>query len=343
MLMVVFGAGASYDSFPSHTPEVSPTTKIAQSRPPLGDQLFDNRPDFVSATDRFQRCKAIIPQLRHRPHGTSVEQELQSLQTQAENDPERHRQLAAIRFYLHYMMWELELRWNEVTHGITNYNTLLDRLRYWRKAQERICLVTFNYDRMLEAVLPTVGVQIRDLPDYIASESYKVIKLHGSANWAREVNTPFENLDSRNTWSVAYELIDRAAEIDISQNYRMVTDYPIGKLDQSVLLPALAIPVERKSDYECPPDHLDVLRACIPEVTKLLVIGWRATEITFLQLLAENFRRDVRTMVVAGSSDGAREVTSRLNEAGISGKHSMAPGGFTDFVLNREADEFLKS
>jgi len=76
-------------------------------------------------------------------------------------------------------------------------------------------------------------------------------------------------------------------------------------------------------------------------VTKLLIIGWRATEITFLQLLAENFRQDVRTMVVAGSSKGAKEIIRRLDQARIGGQFHASVGGFTDFVKNREADEFL--
>ena len=267
---------------------------------------------------------------------------LEGLQVEAEEYPERHRQLAAVRFYLHFMLWECERYWNDVARGVTNYKTLLDQLERWRKSKDRICLVTFNYDTMLEAALPVVGVEIRSLPDYVASDRYKVIKLHGSVNWARGVDTPID-ASNKNTWQVAYELIERAPGLEISQTYRIVTEHPIGKHNGSVFFPALAIPVQSKVDYECPREHLDALGACIPEVTKLLLIGWRATEVPFLELLSRYLTKELHVMVVAGDQDKAKEPIDNLGKAGVKGVFLAAKGGFTDFVVTRDGDEFLKS
>ncbi len=342
MLMVIFGAGASYDSFPSQPPDKPQTARVSDNRPPLADQLFDNRGYFVSVMSEFPKCKPIIPDLQQRPKETSVEQVLQRLQTQAEKDPIRHQQLAAIRYYLHVMMCQCENRWHDVTKGFTNHITLIDKIRHWRKTQERICLVTFNYDKMLESVLPEVGITIRNISDYIASDDYKLVKLHGSINWAREVDTPIPNIADRTVEDVASELINRAADLSISQRYRIHDGYPIAKSDQLALFPALAIPIETKSDYECPREHLETLRSFIPEVTKLLVIGWRATEYNFLQLLVENHRPPLRVMVVSGRSKQAQEVIDRLQRARIKGDFIAAKGGFTNFILSGEADEFLQ-
>lgn len=305
MLMVVFGAGASYDSIPSRPPKSYPTT-LMPFRLPLGHQLFDDRSDFVRDMSHFPKCQPIIPLLQNLPPDGSVERVLTTLQAEAKDYSERHSQLASIRFYLQLMLWNCERHWKKVAQGITNYKSLLDQLDRWRKPPNQICLVTFNYDTMLEDVLPTVGVAIQGLSDYIANKKYKLIKLHGSVNWAREVDTPIENVRQRDVSDVARELIDRAADLIVTQRYRVLTERPTAKSDDLALFPAIAIPVESKSDYECPPDHLEGFRACIPEVTKLLVIGWRATEITFLQLLAENFSQEVSTMVVAGSAKGER-------------------------------------
>ena len=125
------------------------------------------------------------------------------MQAEAEEYPERHKQLAAVRFYLHFMLWESERYWNDVARGVTNYKSLLDQIERWRRPQQQVCLVTFNYDTMLEAALPAVNVQIHGLPDYIASDRYKVIKPHGSVNWAHEVDTPIEDMANKNTWQVA--------------------------------------------------------------------------------------------------------------------------------------------
>src|SRR5260370_2316580 len=294
MLMVVFGAGASYDSVPFLPPDKPPLEPVSPislarpryDRPPLADQLFETRPEFQKAMLRFQKCLPVIPYLQDP--GATVERVLEKFQAEANEYPERHRQLAAIRYYLHFVLWELEHRWDKVAQGVTNYRTLLDQIQRWRKPEQQVCLATFNYDRMLEAALPTVGIRIQDLNDYIASEDYKIIKLHGSTNWAREVhNVPFD-IDSRNTWQVAFELIDHAPDLVISQNYRMVTEYPIGKLDGLALFPALAIPLETKRSFECPEEHLATLRQCIGKVSKLLIIGWRGMEDHFLRLLADN-------------------------------------------------------
>jgi hypothetical protein len=171
---------------------------------------------------------------------------------------------------------------------------------------------------MLEEALSTVGIHIRELADYVASEDYKVVKLHGSTNWAREVNTPIDKIHDLNTWQVAEKLMDQAAKLDISQRYRIVGGHPIGKeSDDTPLFPALAIPVETKRDYECPEAHLEVLRDCIGKVTRLLFIGWRAMESHFLGLLRDNLPPGhIRAMVVSGSLKKRTELPRELGKQG---------------------------
>lgn len=340
--MVIFGAGASYDSAPFQPPG---RASDLPERPPLADQLFDDRPVFADGVGKFPQFKPILPHLRNRPAGKSVERVLKDLQAEAYNNPQRYRHLAAIRYYLHFVIWQCELLWNQnIARDVTNYKTFLDRLESWRKPQEQICLVTFNYDRMLESVLPSVGVQINQLADYIG-DKYPIIKLHGSVNWAREVDTRIENLDSLNDWRVAEKLIDMAPDLDVSTRYCLVPEYPVGKTARSALFPAIAIPVEGKveAEYECPAGHIEVLHRRIPEVTILMLIGWSATDLSFLELLAMNLRKEVRGIVVAGDEGKAGQVVERLQQAGINGTFDTAKGGFTDFVRLGEADEFLRS
>ncbi len=269
---------------------------------------------------------------------------LQRLQAEAKEYPERHSQLAAIRFYLHYILWQAGQGWrDEVVRGHgSNYEALLDRIQRWRKAGETIWLVTFNYDILLEAALPTVGVRSLALSDYVSGDTYKIVKLHGSVNWAREINTPID-MQNRNTWQVLEEIIDRVAELDISDRFTVVSEYPIGKGERSALYPAIAIPLEEKNEYECPPDHIEALRASLPHVTKLLLIGWRATEAHFLRLLAEHLQPNISTMVVSGSPEATKGPIERLASAGVDRAFVTASGGFTDLVLGDEVDEFLKS
>jgi hypothetical protein len=339
MLMVVFGAGASYDSAPSYPADE--WTVYEDDRMPLANELFANRQEFARTLSHFPRCLPIVPWLRDRGDGIAIERVLQELQEEAAEYPERHRQLAAVRYYLHVMLWECETRWNEkATQGVTNQKTLLDQIERWRKPDEQVCLVTFNYDRMLETALSTVGIEIQTLPDYIADTRYKLIKLHGSVNWGRSVEAPYQLLQQK-MWPLIDTLIDYANELKITQKYTLVDEYPIHATEGSVLFPAVAIPVESKLDFECPEEHLEALRAAIPKVDKLMVIGWRAAETPFLDLLAQNLQHPVQGLVVAGNSDAAKETTDRLVAAGVRGMYKETDGGFTNFVVDRLADDFL--
>jgi len=117
MLMVVFGAGASYDSIPSRPPGVYPTHTLP-SRLPLANELFDDRPLFREAITRFPQCQAVIPYLQRLPDGVSLERVLEGLQREANEYPQRNQQLAAIRFYLQYLIWRCERDWGSEAGGV---------------------------------------------------------------------------------------------------------------------------------------------------------------------------------------------------------------------------------
>ena len=339
MLMVIFGAGASYDSFHSQPPFEFDRNR-APNRPPLADELFLDSGVFADSLRRFPACHPIVPYLQRVPEGQTIESVLEGLQSEAETDQERFRQIAAIRFYLQFVIWECERHWSSVVHGITNYLTLLDQLR--RSCADTVCLVTFNYDRMIENALPSVGVRINDLPDYIASDAFKLFKLHGSINWGREVSTPVSNVDGRTEWDIGRELIQRADQLDVSSRFRIVEQIPIGKLGDVPLFPAIAIPVETKNEFECPEAHLECLKSLLPQITKILIIGWRGTEQHFLNLLADSLTLGIPTCVVAGNVEEERAVLERIRLGGISVGGTESDGGFTDFITRRGAEKFLQ-
>ena len=120
-----------------------------------------------------------------------MEQKLQRLQEECEGYPDGLRQLAAVRFYLNLILRDCVTRWNHLTKGITNYAALLDRIKRWRKGPGPTCLVTFNYDTLLEEALRTVGNPIGSIEDYIAGDEWKVVKIHGPVDWGRELDSAF--------------------------------------------------------------------------------------------------------------------------------------------------------
>src|SRR5689334_8345022 len=122
MLLVIFGAGASYDSAPSRHPSDSRYYGLPH-RPPLANQLFSDRPFFGEVMGKYSQCRAIIPSLRHPPNNSSVEAQLETLQQEAISYPERSQQLAAIRYYLQEILWSTGINWLNETQHISNYLT----------------------------------------------------------------------------------------------------------------------------------------------------------------------------------------------------------------------------
>jgi hypothetical protein len=340
--MVIFGAGASYDSAPSQPSSLYPREQIPV-RLPLATELFLDKDPFAQALNRFPQCHPIVPYLQSAPNGVTIEQTLESLQSEAEKDPERKRQLAAIRYYLQSVIWECEDAWQSYIGGPNNYKTLLDQLRRSRRPEDAVCLVTFNYDRMIERALPSVGVTIETIPQYIEHDTYKLFKLHGSVHWGLEVDTPITNIQARSVEDVSRELIQRVEELNISTRFRIVTQHPVGKYEDVALFPAIAIPVETKPGFVCPEEHLACLREYLPRITKIIAVGWRGAEQHFLTLLKKSLSQEVSVCVVAGTKKNSEEVIARIQQADIQIKWTAAEGGFTDFIVGREAEKFLRS
>jgi hypothetical protein len=347
MLLVIFGAGASYDSVhhlpPSplnaQRPPYMPPRPDDEFRPPLAMHLFDTRGLFAKVISQFGDCRQLIPLLR----GTApVEQRLRELQDQANAYPERHRQLVAIRYYLHVALWSCEDAWHELHKGVTNHATFLDAIERWRfKNDQRVCIVTFNYDRIIEnAMVQVLRCTFHDFSQYTSGENYKLIKLHGSVDWGRDVDlSPPRDIT---------RVINAAADVAaaggrLTGQFRKVQRPPMQFDDGSVGFPSLAIPVEKKNDFACPPDHVRVLEGLIPNVSKIITIGWRASEERFLQMLRSFLpgpltgpKSDVDLMVVSGSNADAERTLQNL---GIGGKNSerkraLRNDGFTGLINN---------
>jgi hypothetical protein len=120
-----------------------------------------------------------------------------------------------------------------------------------------------------------------------------------------------------------------------------VDSHPIGKIDDTPLFPAIAIPVETKLEFECPPDHLDCLRKHLGKITKVLTVGWAAQEQHFLKLLREHLTQEIRVEAVAGPEPQGEQVLDRIKGAGISLVAERPVAGFTEYVVSREAERFF--
>jgi len=338
MLMVVFGAGASYDSSSSFRPG---SGRDSPYRPPLANDLFDAKEQFRQFAQKYPRVLQVIQYLREIPEDKSIEEVLETLQAEAGDYDNRKRQMAAIRYYLYELLWECTTQWDRCTQGDSNYRTLLDQIERHR-GDDRVALVTFNYDRLLEhALVADFGFKIDKIAAYMTSHpGYKLFKLHGSIDWARAIaNPPQLNFNRHN-------IIEGFPDLLLSSTFT-VCGNNIDSAKGLPLFPALAIPVQTKKSFECPDEHIQTLNSMIAETTKILFIGWRAQETHFLDLLRQNLPSLRSVMVVDKNESNARKVLGQIQNDlrdKVYGADTVpAYGGFSDFVRKREGEAFLKA
>jgi len=246
MLMVIFGAGASYDSDPARRPNEG-LPDYTLDRPPLADELFDNRQTFAEILSTLPECSPIVPLLR----GTrGIEQRLERLQNEASGTPpypHRLRQLAAVRWYLQVLLGTCADRWHAQAGGITNYLTLLDEIRRW--GHQNVLFVTFNYDNLLERAVSQLTARLfTTIDDYVRPGEISVIKVHGSTNWGHVIENREPLSPELSAWAVAHKCIADAGEIKLSNEFVVSFDHPIYQDEKRrPLFPAIAIPVQSNS------------------------------------------------------------------------------------------------
>jgi hypothetical protein len=337
-LLVILGAGASYDSL-AKVP--APGQFVgSQWRPPLANQLFETR--WGPYIQQFPQMHAIIPELE-RPD-SDVEALLEKFQKESSEHPRRYNQLIAIRYYLQAMLENCLDNWENSTRGVTNYKALLDVIEHRVRGPK--ILVSFNYDTLLEEALgSTVGVRIRDLSDYVKSD-YKIVKIHGSINWVHKVEAPQISVNM-SPGLVSAEVIDRASALKINESFHLVQRHHIPVLDDKPTIPALSIPIASKSDYEAPSEQTRALVEYLPEVDRVVVIGWRGSEDKFSETLASvAVNNRPRFMVISRNRDSAADICEGINRSfsrrNVGATFSTVDGGFSYAILNHRIDEFLK-
>lgn len=322
-LLVIFGAGASYDSVAE-----PPDYADRDWRPPLAKQLFDNRRSFGEVMQRFPDALPVIAEVRSAVRsGALVETALQELRNRAGSYPPLERSLAAVRFYLQEVIWRSGNIWGEGAHGLTNYVELAARIEEWRYLNDaRVLYVTFNYDLLLESAC--THLSFSKVSEYVADEKTKVFKLHGSVNWGREIDDSTNFVAGDHRSSIAHQV----GELKISDRFQILSkwDMPVRRLRR--LFPALALPTQTKSLYECPEDHLSLLADLLPNVTQCLVVGWRGQEQHFLGIMSKALTATVRMHVVAGSEAGAAAVKKTLIDAGVVVRATAHSHGFSGYV-----------
>jgi hypothetical protein len=339
MLMVIFGAGASYDSYSSLPPRLSKRDDLWH-RPPLANELFGSERHFRDVSHEYPTVQPIIPILENTGN---VEEILERFRSEADQgDLRRRQQLFAVRYYLRMLIEKCENDWDRHTNGISNYKTLLDQVR---DLPEVAALVTFNYDTLIERALEGFKLRPSSIDGYTSGAKFKLFKLHGSINWKQWFpNSATPSLCNFNDQPPESVMIDAAPPLDSDTVFELDGVTPrVPQTELWLFAPALAVPTVSKQTFVSPSNHLAELERIIPKVNKIVIVGWRAGEQHFLKMLKNRLPDTVHA--IAACAGGEAETLLRMHEAGINVvcQRVRGPLGFTEFVVEEHILRFMSS
>jgi hypothetical protein len=331
MLLVIFGAGASHDA-------VSPLDMGSLVKlPPLSRDLFDERGAFSEIINRYTAVRVLVPRLRAAAHddNVSIEHEFEDIVAESRDRVPVRRQLLAARFYIHdAIKVAVDDFARDNASGVTNYHLLVNRLN---AVGDPVLYVTFNYDRLLETALTDCqGHEFVDISSYIYSDQLKVIKLHGSVGWRRRLDGAIPPVSGGDRKAYSDWVLAQLHHLTLTDEYEVG---PLGPLiqGQSVHQPAIAVPTERKTagDFELPQAHLGALQEWLPEVSQILVIGWRGMEDHFWELWqrCRPGHLQLHVEVVDADQAQATKVAMHLRDMGMSDlMHPSEAAGFSKYI-----------
>lgn len=331
-LAIILGAGASHDCVPKLRPgeqarlgDPSHLIKQRDYQPPIVSSMFRNTAfnrflnQHLEAADIFNDIRMEISE------ETSFEVALRRRWV-SDNQHIRSKMRCVPRA-LQQFFWRVSI---DYTNQPANYMALVSQTV---GRGITTAFVTLNYDIILDMVLSRFRSWPHDqsltLKSYISLPDWLLVKLHGSVDWGYRLNV-VESLTDADFATQEFRDRDRA-EIQVLDNPQ---DLRIGSY---AALPALALPIEGKYGFVCPPRHeaalVDYLQGC----TNFLFVGFSARDQDLLDFLSANVSRVRRLWIVTGPEDQddvKKNLHSiapfRSNLAGILPEHTYM--SFTDFV-----------
>ena len=211
---------------------------------------------------------------------------------------------------------------------------------------------------MLESAFTDVlGQRFEDRVDSYITRDLALIKPHGSVNWAQflpgEIGPLNEKSHGHGTRNIRTHnlstdhLISAAQDLDFSNGeigFRTWNNG--GTIFSQRWHPAIAIPVDRTKTFVCPPDHLERLSHDLEWVTRILIIGWRATEKHFLDMLHDRLPKNrPLSLCVVDKDQGVAATSRNLAEAlrNVIAFHPIEAHkeGFSEFVRQGKVIEWL--
>lgn len=321
--LVIVGAGASHDCIPQGFPVSNDAVtdhlssrSVSDTLPPLTKDLVAPSALINQILTRWPPAQAVMDYLRRRVDVSQTG--LQATETleaslaayQRLSFSERDLHLLGFAMMLRDLLWACTdyMGSENISGGVTNYHTLVHHLLEWTSSGDRdAVVVSFNYDLLLERALEAAwGFNYFDMNAYLNHDRITVLKPHGSIQWGWPVlgatyggrDDPIEY--GRSTIDKAYKGSYARDEFQVLP--WPTHNWPAHPTSGPLLVPAMALPFEGKSEFAWPEAHRERLDKLQGAVSLVLVVGWRALDDHLLSLLGPFVREDARVLIVSGGA-----------------------------------------
>jgi len=373
MKMVILGAGASFDWTYEYYPQ--DVIDVDEWRPPLANQLFDTRGVFRGILEGYQGAFSFINEIRLAP---DVEEFFQQKWNFAKkyNNAVLMAKLFNVQYYLQDLLYQISERNRNI--GTSNYTALLSSIYEYTEAKnEEVLIVSFNYDLLAEYAFSDVygnSLIFENIEEYI-SKKIKIIKPHGSCNWCSLLKgNNVEIMGSGPKTIDEFLLEDPESSLEIVEKLesQYVLNSPVrigtNKSNNEEIpknffarnsanydcptFPRMLLPYKEKDDVILPPEHMSILTSLLPEISEVLVIGWKGTEFKFLETLKEYISNKIIKFTTVTARDFSivttlkdrlghqhkyetfQHMVTPLNSSIVKTPSQFTPGGFSSYTIS---------
>lgn len=308
MKLVILGAGASYDSYFWYRDQ----EVFKAWRPPLANEIFDTRPEFMNIIDSYPASQNIFNNFSTISDLEDYFQKRYEL-INKHNSVEDEAQFINIRFFLQHLFYTISDKLNAA--GFSNYHKLVQLIHdYTVRTGEDVLIVNFNYDLLLENTLRKFYFNSAstkyDIRDYLGNK-IKLVKPHGSCNWFRMFTNGAFRLRHGESLSdyflsnkLTHEKIDKLLGKEFYVAPYNASMLPGSSNQMHYLFPQVFVPLKEKDDFCMPKEQIDYLMDYLPKVTDIMIIGWKGYEAHFNGILKEKIGdKRVGIDVINGPAD----------------------------------------
>lgn len=343
-LLIIIGAGASFDSWPKYLGKTPSYQKL-----PLAKDLFSSLNKQNSFLEHYN-LMSLAGWLRRTAstQGDSfdIEEELEIINNTATNSQDLNtlKNLFKTRFYLHSLINELNKETLNFTSTHTIYVDLINQFKKWidqSPTSRFVDIVTFNYDILLEKAMETVYSydwysknQTAPLSAYYSGKNIRIFKPHGSINWGKEILKG----DNHFTYTLPEEVFREFNKLELTSSFQFIDPDDItDPMKSKIFIPAIAVPFKEKTTFnECPQEMLAKMLNTVKEADKIITLGWKGSDRHFTTLLKENNKVD-EIYIVSPKTD------TELNKIFPQEKFKLYESTFSYFVGETDALESILS